>query len=121
MKTILLSLCLAVICVLSTRAAAEVADAPFFHCVAWDNISVGQACFKAAYDQCGVAVAVTEQAECVDAFNALSVEEQGTPGVAAEYCTEWLERLTEATLCPTPLPLCNAIRSPQPCRSPRSR
>lgn len=45
MSTLFLSLALSLI---TLPAFAGVPNDAFFHCVQWDNVSVGQSCFKVA-------------------------------------------------------------------------
>lgn len=114
-------LLIAAILFFTVPAFADVANGPFFECARWDNVSVGNACFKTAYDVCGLDVALAEQKECVDGFNGLPTDQQQNPSIAAEYCVELLDDLTKAALCPKPLPYCNEIQFPQLCQSGRKR
>ena len=118
MHTLFLSLALTLILPFSAFAVPN--DA-FFHCAQWDNVSVGQSCFKVAYDACGLEVALAEQAECIAGFNGLPADQQQNPGLAAEYCVDLLDGLTKDALCPRPLPSCNDIQFPQQCQSGRNR
>ena len=120
MYTLLLSLALIT---LTSSAHAGVPNDAFFHCTAWDNVSVGQSCFKVAYDACGRDVALAEQAECVAGFNGLPADQQQNPSLATEYCVDLLSGLTKDALCPRPVPSCldQTRNFLEPCESSRGR